>query len=248
MTPLQDHPQYQITWFLSALLLIPYLLWGIYALRHTLLYKQEMRPRTEGITLVLLLLFFIFQHHLLKMWLYDSPLKYIAALMGLFASAVALYGPMAVSLSTHMLVDMMMPKGNYSVQVPQYSSGEAFERVGDYEGAVREYMTVARMFPKDPTAALRVGDNLAKAGDMDEAATWFERGLETLDSPEQSLSVTNRLFSMYSGQLAKPDKAREVLEKYLAKFPDAEYTESVRQRLNYLSEENPPPPFGRPYS
>ncbi|NTV80676.1 MAG: hypothetical protein HGA24_04550, partial [Candidatus Aminicenantes bacterium] len=49
-----------------------------------------------------------------------------------------------------------MPGERSKTHEPQYAPAEALERDEDYDGALREYMVIARIFPKDPTALLRI--------------------------------------------------------------------------------------------
>jgi tetratricopeptide (TPR) repeat protein len=229
-----------VAWAIFGLLLIPYLMWGVYALRHTLIRGAVLRPRIEAITLAALVIFFAVEFHLLSLWLGNRQLQLLFAAFCLFASGLALYGPMAVSLATHVLVDQVMPAHKHAVEEPDYGAGEACERLGDFDRAAEEYAVVARMFPQDSTASLRTADNLMKLSRPEEAVEWFERGLSNLDSPERSLSISNRLFEIYRTRLNQPEKARGVLQAYLDKFPDAEYAHSVRARLDRLDDSQPP--------
>ena len=138
---------------------------------------------------------------------------------------------------SHILVDMVMPAGDTESFEPKYGPAEALERQGDYEGAIQEYYIIARIFPKDATTAIRIGDNFMKLGRTDEAAPWFERGLTMLNSSQKSLPITNRLCEIYLKHLDKPEEAPRLLAAYLEKYPDAEYADSVRERLKRLTEQ-----------
>ena len=92
------------------------------------------------------------------------------------------------------------------------------------------------MFPRDPVAMGRIADNLMKQALPELAAPWFKCCIECLDSAEKNLSVTNRLVEVYERELGRPDEAVRVLETYLERFPDTTYADSVRRRLERLTQ------------
>lgn len=218
-------------WVVAGLLFIPYLVWGVYLLRHHLDEHIEVRPSIQVGTLIAVVVFFSLQYLLLKTWLGPTPWKLMLAVAGLVISAVALYGHLIISLGSHLLVDMVFPTGGLDMREPRYGAAEACERMGDFEGAVREYTAIARMFPKDPTSVLRAADNLVKLGKEEDSLPYFEQGLDLLDSPESCLPVANRIVEIYIRALHQPEQAEAVLESFLRRFPDSERAESVRNRL-----------------
>ena len=222
---------------LSGVLLFLYLGWGVYTLRLRFRFHEELRPAVEAVTLALVALFYSLEMYLLKAYLGPMHVYLVFAVLGLFVSGAALYGPMFISLSSRLLVDMVMPAERSQTHEPQYQFAEALERDSDYEGAIQEYKVIARVFPRDADALMRVAENYAKLSQIEEAAGWFERALKQLDSAEKSLAVTNRLCEMYHRTLDRAQDAERVLEAYLDKFPEAEYASSVRQRLERLKAE-----------
>lgn len=223
---------FDLTWILSGILLIPYLVWGIYLLRQRLLYNIELDRAIETFTVVFLILFFFFELTLMRMWLAGSPIKLVFAVLGLFVSALALYGPLMISFGSHLLIDLLMPTGRHDSSVPLYGAAEGFEERGDYEGAAREYMVLARKFPKDLRASLRAADNLAKLDMFEDAAPWFETAFSLAKTDEDALPIVNRLTDIYARRLEQPDDASEVLKEFLERFPQSAYAGSVKDRLN----------------
>lgn len=217
-------------------MLIPYLVWGVYTLRLRFRHHEEIGTLLECSTLVSLLVFYICEIALLRFWLNKTPVICVFAILGLAVSGAALYGPMIVSQLSQLVVNMLMPAARSETHEPQYGPAEALERQGDFEAAINEYMVIERIFPKETTPALRIAGNLMKLGRAEEAAPWFERSLQSQESPEKSLQITNRLCDIYCRQLDREDDAVMVLEQYLEKFPDAEYSESVQKRLARLKE------------
>ena len=141
---------FDLAWVLSGLLLIPYFLWGLYLLRQKLAFHVELDRAVETFTIACLVFFFIFEVKLLDAWLGNSHLKLIFAVFGLMVSAIALYGPLLVSFSSHLIIDIVMPARTFGASEPRYGAAESCELHGDFEGAAREYATVARMFPARP--------------------------------------------------------------------------------------------------
>jgi tetratricopeptide (TPR) repeat protein len=221
---------------LSGLVLIPYLGWGIYTLRLRFRFHEEIAPRTEAITLVLVALFYALETFLLHGYLARLHAYFFFALLGLIVSGAALYGPMAVSLMSHLLVDAIIPAERSTTHEPRYGPAEALERAADYDAALREYLVIARIFPREPAALIRIGELQAKLNRPEEAAHWFERALVHLDSAEQSLQVTNRVCEIYGRILGRPEEAARVLEAYLDRFPEAAYARSVRERIARLKQ------------
>jgi tetratricopeptide (TPR) repeat protein len=226
---------FDITWVISGLLFIPYLVWGVHLLRVQMSENREVPPHIAAFTLIAVAVFFFFQYFLMSMWMGPTPLKLVVSLIALFVSGAALYGHLIIGLLSSGLVDMMMPSDDRRDEVPSYGPAEALELNGDFEGAVREYRVVAQMFPKDATAVLRIGDNLLKLGRAEEAVPYLEDGMGLLSAPDRALSVAYRLTDIYLRTLERPEEARRVLREYLEMFPESERADSVRNRLDKIA-------------
>jgi tetratricopeptide (TPR) repeat protein len=218
----------------SALLLIPYFAWGIYTLRLRFRYYEDIPPAIEAVSLLGVAVFYAVEIHLLRVYLGPLRVYFIFAVLGLMVSGAALYGPMIVSLLSQLLVDVIVPGERSKTREPRYEPAEALEREQDYEGALREYMVMARIFPQEATVHVRIAECYMQLARPAEAVQWFERALKHMDSPESSLEVTNRLCEIYHRQLGRPQEGGRLLEAYLLKYPDAEYAGSVRARLAAL--------------
>lgn len=233
---------FDLTWVLAGLLLIPYLVWGVYLLTQRLVHDVELDRAVETFTVVFLTFFYVFEFTLMKAWLENSPVKLVFAVLALTVSGFALYGPMLVSFAAHLMVDLLLPTGRYHSDTPRYGNAEGFELRGDYEGAAREYIAIARQFPKEVRAPLAAADNLAKIGQPEAAAPWFEAALELIEDSDEALKVANRLVEIYDTQLGLHVEAREVLEEYLQRFPASNYAESVQRRIDRMKETVRPAP------
>jgi tetratricopeptide (TPR) repeat protein len=215
----------------SGLVLIPYFGWGIYTLRARFLYHEDISPTVEFITLVTVAIFLAIETYMLRAFASSSQIFLIFAILGLFVSGTALYGPMAASLLSQAVVDAIIPDEPSKTHEPRYAPAEALEREGDYEGALREYLVIARIFPTEPTVHIRIAETHMTLSNPSEAAPWFQRALKHMKSADAALQVTNRLCEIYTRQLSRPDDARRVLEEYLEKYSDAEFADIVRERL-----------------
>ena len=143
---------------------------------------------------------------------------------------------MLVSVASQAVVDFVHPQPEDRSHSPHFGPAEALEESGDLEGALREYMVLARIFPKHAETSLRTGHALAELGRYDEAAVSLERGLAMLDDPERALIIANRLSDIYLLQLGREDDARGVLSTYLESFPDGNRVKSVKRKLERMSE------------
>lgn len=222
--------------------MIPYFAWGVYTLRVRYKFQAELAPQVQGATLCAVAIFLSIEMYAMGSILSGRPLEHIFSVLGLILSAVALYGPMFVSFATHFLTEMVHPTDSEDTDTPQFSPAEALERAGDYEGAVEEYLVITRIFPKDPSTALRLADAFTELERHEDSVEWFERGLELLEDPERGIRVANRLIEIYLHRLEKPAQAVNVLRNYLERYPESERADSVRERLERLLEEHPQPP------
>jgi len=226
---------FDLSTVMAGLLLIPYLCWGVYVLKHQLREHADFPLVVEAATMAALVFFFLVELPLLRMWLSPSPLWLFAATAGLIVSCAALYGPIMFSFVSHAIINVVMPHGQKRVQAPEYGPSEGLERNGLFEDAGHSYAAVARAFPKESTPALRAADNFMKIGDTEQAAEWFENGLANVTNSKQAMPIAFRLFEIYSRMLHDDERARTVLETFLDHFPDSDQTESVQKRLKRIT-------------
>jgi len=219
----------------SGLVLIPYFAWGIYTLRLRFRYHEDVSPILEALTLLAVAIFFATEIFLFRSYMLENQVLYIFAMLGLVVSGVALYGHMGASLLSQLLVDTIAPGERSKTREPRFGPTEALEREGDYEGALREYLVIARIFPREANVHLRIAEVYMKLAKPEDAAAWFRRALGFIESSEKNLEVTNRLCEIYNRQLGNREEAGRLLEAYLKKYPDAEYAGAVRDRLERLN-------------
>ncbi len=223
-----------IAMIVSVGLLIPYFGWGVFTLRARYQFHEELHRSAEIATLLSVAVFFSIELSLMGRWMGDMPLFYAFAALGLTVSAAALYGPILVSVTSLLFVNVVLPDHDDGADQPQFGPAEALERAGDYEAALKEYMVIARIFPSDVSTALKTADTYVKLEQYEDAAKSLERGLRLITDEERSLRVTNRLAEMYTRHLESPNDARRVFESYLDTYPGSERADGIRTRLESL--------------
>lgn len=219
---------------LTELLLLPYLGWGIYNLRRRYRYYDDISPALEASTLVCVTVYLYVQFAVLEIWLEQAPAYLIFAVLGLFVSAAALYGHMAVSLLSWIVVDFMLPNPEENADHPRMGPQEALERQDDYASALEGYLVLARIYPRNSEVAVRIANCLLRLDRGEDATGWLERALGNCGSAEEALPVVNRLCEVYERVLDRPEEARKALSDYLVRFPDAVDAGEVREHLENI--------------
>lgn len=220
----------------SALFLIPFFGWGIHTLRVKFVHHEELSQRLEVLTVVGVTLYVAFQLWILSTWMTSMGPLYLFTALGFMAATTALYGHTLVSLASQLFVDFVSQAEDEQLHRPQFTDVDALERVGDYEGAINECMVLGRIFPKDSFIALRIAQNFSKLGRFKEAAPWYEQGLLSVDSSDRALRIVNRVVEIYLRELDRPDDALRVLSRYVELYPDAERSDTVRNRIERIEQ------------
>ncbi len=227
--------------FVSAISFALFALWGVYALDRKYRQHHELPVMAQAVTLLCLILFFAFEMAQLRIWFRDMPVGYLFTGLGLLVSGMALYGHMAVSLTSRIIVDVVVPGDDSAPDRPRFGPAEMLERQRDFEGAVQEYLVLARIYPRNATIYTRIADNLMTLERPEEAVDWFERALNHVTSDDQALLLVNRLAEVYSRKLGRPGDAQNALEAFLSKHPDSPSAEALRARLEAVGAEDAPP-------
>ena len=219
---------------LSLLLLIPYISWGVYTLRLRYQFNEELQPHFEWITLAAVGLFSTLEILMIRASMGHNVIPFLFAVLGVMAATAALYGPMLVSVASNLAVDMIHPEHKPDDDQPDYGPAEALENVGDWEGALKEYTVIARIYPKEPEPVIHMANMLVELANPHEAARMFERALNLMSDMERAWRCANRLSGIYERDLHDTPAAKRVLEEYLTKYPDNTVTDTVQKRINRL--------------
>lgn len=223
-----------LSFVLSIALMAPFLAWGIYTLRERYLLHHDIPRALEIKTVIGLILFLSAQLVLLRIWIGSIEVFYAFALLGLLAASTALYGPVIISVLSQTIVDALHPVQEHAESEPHFGPAEALEGECDYDGALREYMVLARIFPKHAEPAFRVASVLCELERFDEAADSFERGIRLCMDAERALFATNRLADLYTNRMDCADRAIAILESYLDRFPEAGRQDLIQRRIARL--------------
>ena len=219
------------------LLFVPYLGWGIYTLYIKFSREEEFSPAVEIITLVSVVAFLLAAMLLLRTSMRDEPFLMIFTILGLLISAVALYGHLLVALVSQTVVNLVHPPDLEAFNEPRLVAADAYERVGDYDGALAECLVQVRLFPKHEGLVLRIAGLYAQLEQYDDAAEWFELAFNLIDDEDRTLNIANRLSEIYARKLDRPRDAARILEEYLYYHPDSERADVVRNRIERISRE-----------
>jgi tetratricopeptide (TPR) repeat protein len=219
----------------SIVLMLPFLAWGIHTLRERYVRHEEISRQTELLSLIGALLFIAFELALVRVWMGDVSVFFAFTALGLVAASTALYGPIFVSYMSRTAVDLIHPQDDRPADEPRFTTAEALESQGDCEAALREYMVIARIFPKDSETAFRVAHVLNELDRYDEAAASFERGLRLATDPERAVLAVNRLADLYRDQLDRPSDAERALRTFLDRFEGSPQAELVQRRVDRLA-------------
>jgi tetratricopeptide (TPR) repeat protein len=157
---------------------------------------------------------------------------YVFTLLGLMVSMAALYGHMAISFTSRLIVEAVSTGDDAYNDGPRLGPVEALERQRDYEGALQECQVLARIYPREPQVHLHSAENLLHLGRPAEAAEALERALKYVAEPEKNLTLTNRLCEILQRDLDRPGEAARVLQQYLDRYPQTEYADSLRHRID----------------
>ncbi len=227
--------------FIAIALIIPFVAWGIYILRLQLTYREELETTAKWATIAGVIIFFIIELSLLRVSLGTKSIVYFLTTLALILSTAALYGHLFVSIASQMAVDIIHPPQEHEPDAPDFAPAEALEEVGDYKGALNEYLVIARIFPNDPDPVLKIADTYIHLDDLDEAVRFFEKGLSAVASPDRAIRITNRLSGIYNKQLNRPEEAKRILEEYLDRFPDSEHGANIQTRIEKISKRKTQP-------
>jgi len=221
--------------FVAMALLVPYFGWGIYALRLKYRFHEELSLGIEACTLLGLAVFYAVEIALLRETLAGNLPFYAFALLGLFASGAALYGHMAISFLSRIVVEILVPGHDAAPDRPRLGPAEALESQHDYDGALQEYLVVARIFPKDALVAMRVGGALMALERPQEAAGWYSRALQCADTEERAVGAVNRLIEVHGRRLGAAQEARTAVAELVKRWPGCKEAKALEEAVEQLA-------------
>lgn len=217
--------------FITTVLLIPYFGWGIYALRHRYRYHEDLPPRVEVATLAGVVGFYIIALSMLRAMPHDNLIFFVFSFLGLMVSGAALYGHVVISVASRLIVDFYTPQGD-SPDTPRLGPAQALEKAGDLEGAIQEYLVLARIYPREPAIHTRIAECQLRRENYRASVEAFTRANKLHKTPANALSSVNRIAEIQTRHLHAPEEAARILEDFVRRFPDASESDTVRNRLS----------------
>ena len=221
-------------YLLAAALLVPFVGWGVYALHCHYRARREWRASLEAATLVGVTLFFAVEVVVLRDLTREENILYVFALLGLLVAGVALYNHVAVSFVSRLVVDFVTHADEHAPDKPRLGPALFLERQRDYEGALNEYLILARIYPGNPTVQQHIAENLLQLERASEAAVWFERAFDNAESEQDALLAADRLSEIYERKLAQANAARAVYARFLKRFPRSQHAELVGKHVDRI--------------
>ena len=204
---------------------------GVWSLHTRFQRQEEWRLLTQVIVLAGVTLFYLIEIPILRYVLRDNIVYFIFALLGLFVAGLALYGHIAVSVISRILVELLIPDNPANTATPRLGPAEALERQQDWEGALHEYYILARIYPRNPMLCVRAANNLLRLNRETEAIAWLERAIKYTQKPEDNLTLVRRLCDALES-LDQPEKANAALRIFAKRFSEHESGKAVARTLN----------------
>jgi tetratricopeptide (TPR) repeat protein len=211
-------------------LLVPFFGWAIVLLRRRFQYYEENSLALEMLTAGGLALFLWIEVSILGQALSDK-LLYLFAILGLSVSTFALYAHLLISLASRIVVDMISPRGESAAYQPRFGPVDALEREEDYEGALQEYLVLARIYPRNFEVLSRTGRVQEILGNMEEAVTWYQRARKRAARADEALAAVNHLCNLYDTKLNQPEQADHELATFIQDYPNSLDRDIVVERL-----------------
>lgn len=221
----------------TPILLLLFFGWGVHTLNRRLRYRDEFSLRTEVVTLSAVLLFFVFEIEQLRILLRESILMQVFGVVALFVSGMALYGHMLISFGTRLLVEAVSQGEDFAPDQPRFGPAEILERQNDFDGALQQYLVLARMFPSHAAVSLRIAQCHLRLGRPQEGVKWFQRSLQFSQEEQERRTVLNQLCEVLENPLGEREKARRLLVDHIERFPNCPALTSLQRRIERLGTE-----------
>ena len=208
-----------------------FVIFGTWSLHKRFQKHEEWSLRSQSFVLLGVMLFYLLEIPTLRFMMHESVVQFIFTLLGLLVAGLALYGHIAVSLISRLMVEFLIPDNPAAASTPRLGPAEALEGQGDWEGALHEYYILARIYPNNAMISVRAANNLLRLNRNEEAATWFERAIKYTNKAEDNLALVRRLCDTLES-LQQPERITEVLRLFAERFADHE---SVKNIVNDLA-------------
>ncbi len=224
---------WELSDILSILLLFFLFIYGIYSiyLRISRVYNYPLW--LDVLSLIIMFSILALELIQLKDWLRNYPLYYIFSFLGLFITVFALYSHNLVSVITFIALSVIHPSEESAPDLPRFGPAEMLERKKDYEGALMEYMVLARIYPHYSAVHIRIANVFEKLNRIEEGMDWLKKATKYLNKDNELHSVVTR-YCDFAEKLGKKQQAIQMIDVFLSEYPDSEYAETLKNRKKQL--------------
>ncbi|HOK89976.1 MAG TPA: hypothetical protein PK379_08110 [Candidatus Hydrogenedentes bacterium] len=214
---------------------------GVYFLLKRFHRREDIPPFQEVAILGLALVLVVLETRFLREALDRFPVYYVFSATGVLVTVSALYGHMVVSLLSRFLVEWVTSGTVDDLDRPLFGAAEACMRRGDYPGAVREYLVLARLHPRDPSVFMRLGEALSLVDDHRRAVTAFLRCAQMESNGDRALHALRRAMDHASRDLPEEQRQlRATLALARDRFGgDEQLARRVEEMFRQLEERSP---------
>lgn len=237
MSVLQDSAQ-PFFYVSGGVILTLFLGFGIWSLHVRFHLQQEWSVRRQIAVLGVVLLFFGYEIIMVRQLIRDDIALFIFTLLGLLVAGMALYGHLAVSLLSRILVELILPDYPGISSTPQLGHAVRLEKQGDWEGALQEYFVLVHIHPGNPAVLARITANLICQKRYTEASHWFDRLVTYAEHPDDARALLEQMAAAFTDEKDQP-LLRNGMLRFLQRFP--QQTE-IKAQLAHLDAEE----AGRP--
>ncbi|NLN93567.1 MAG: hypothetical protein GX130_09715 [Candidatus Hydrogenedens sp.] len=217
MNMLQDSVQ-PFLYLSGGILLALFLGFGIWSLHERFHRQKEWSVRRQLLLLGAVTVFCSLEILTLRQLMHDDVVLFIFSLLGLLVAGTALYGHLAVSLLSRLLVELILPDHPAASDRPHLAAAESLERQGNWLGALQEYFILVHMYPGHPVVLSRITHNLIHQKRYMEALHWFERLVKHATRADEATVLLKELIAVFTrnGDLSS---LRNVILLFLQRFP-----------------------------
>lgn len=216
-------------------LLIFLFFWGFITLYYKWSKKVQLPIWVEIFSLILMLVILAIEIIKLREWLTNYPLIYLFSVLGLFIAISALYSHSIISVISSLIINIIVPGEELAPDTPRFGPAEILERQKDYQGALNEYLVLARIYPHHTSVHLRIANVLEKMNKKEDALNWLEKSLKYVKKDEDAYVIVARYCDL-AQELGKIGPALSIIDRSLATYPDSIHAQSLIKRKKILSE------------
>ncbi|MCA1901266.1 MAG: hypothetical protein LDL53_03440 [Candidatus Hydrogenedens sp.] len=227
--------QWEPSDIISVLLLGFLFFWGLYMLYQKWARKVEVPLWIDLISLIIMFVILGIEILQFRDWMKEYTLLYILSSLGLFVSATALYAQSFISLVTTIFLSIIQPGEESSPDIPRFGPAEILEHEKDYEGALNEYLVLARIYPYHPSVHIRIANMYLKLNQPRESMDWLKKSLKYLKKDEDVYLIVARYCDI-AHDLGELSLESEMIDYYLSKYPNSVYSKSLTARKRQIKE------------